>query len=340
MNVYLISTSEVDKELISNVKNLLLGFEGPLSFHAEQHIEFNTMEEDRVVSWEALFSICERYRSNYNSVKKEDYIVLLTDRKNERSWFSAFDHKNNLFIKTSGWETFVTIDRLYPITYGVVSGILQSMMQLDLSGDDKNIHKRSIGCMNDLCKEKIDVSLQLRTGDICNSCIKAMLEKGIDKDIIWQAKKVFKQISDDSRFLNNFIYEEPPKEVTVTEEGSILIGDTLLKNLNAQQKALYTLYLLSHPDGIKDIDLLDNKLKNKFRYLYQRFSGKNNISEKQIKNIMVDRTSDIRSKIKDIIMKRFPSTHHFYNIKSGRLLSRTINSQTPRIIHTNFIPPS
>jgi hypothetical protein len=44
----------------------------------------------------------------------------------------------------------------------------------------KNAHVRARGCVMDFCDEKEDIILKMRTGDVCNSCLNRINDRGVN----------------------------------------------------------------------------------------------------------------------------------------------------------------
>mgnify|MGYP007100215496 CR=1 FL=1 len=43
----------------------------------------------------------------------------------------------------------------------------------------KGVHKKSIGCIMDFCKDKSQIILKMRTADVCESCMNKFIEQDV-----------------------------------------------------------------------------------------------------------------------------------------------------------------
>lgn len=129
MKIQLIKTPEYAQNDYEEVTELLKSFEGPLKFISTAY-EFNRKDfyflgydlypnhrfkypDNKTLvefdprrgfplSWYELFRLCDFYRDLFK-VGADDFVVLLTQRKNALNWFSAFnDKKNVLCIQLNG----------------------------------------------------------------------------------------------------------------------------------------------------------------------------------------------------------------------------------------------
>lgn len=298
MKVHLIKTPEYESERFDSVCELLSSFDGPMQFiQTEFEFDINQFHflqkfypdfgfklESNLkkiifsdgygfpLSWRELFSLCEHYRDE-NQIDENDFVVLLTDRKNDLNWFSSFDNRN-AFIHTGDWEHFTDANPRYPIAYEVVENVMQSLMNIDLTDLQNNfIHKNSKGCMNDLCQNKTQIILKLQTANICKDCILKIRLENISEEILIQVRKIFNGIR------NEFIFQTEDKPIEpipliVDRNGKILFPEQNIEmRLNPLFKTVYIFYL-QHTEGIRLTDL--NDFKGDLLSLYQRFSVADN----------------------------------------------------------------
>ncbi|MBK8622849.1 MAG: hypothetical protein IPN79_14125 [Saprospiraceae bacterium] len=203
MNVHLIKTPEYAMEKHLEVFNFLSSFHGPLQFTCSDYefyeqdfpflkkyrpdFVFKNVNEGKKnnfipeagfpLSWRELFSLCDDYRQKTN-LPSEDFVVLLTGRRNGLNWFSNVTNKN-IFVHTDDWDIITKSNPKYPIAYQVIENIIQSLMGLEYSeGDNEYIHMEPIGCMNDFCQNKIQILIKLRTADICPRCLDKIKQIG------------------------------------------------------------------------------------------------------------------------------------------------------------------
>ena len=188
MKIHLSRTKGYESSTLRKVWELLVLQEGPMKFYT---IERPIIFEENEFEWDDLFASLKDCRTQ-NEIPANDILITLTELSNNRNWFSApaEDGSNNIFIHGKGWENFIYSDSIYPIAYEVVASILQRLLfknELDLV----HTHDPAIGCMNDMCSWKPDVTFKLRTGDICQDCLQWAKDSGIGDDIMQQAISIF-----------------------------------------------------------------------------------------------------------------------------------------------------
>jgi hypothetical protein len=279
MNIHLIKTPEYDANDFIKVFNLLRPFNGIVTFSsgtsllddaalvaAFPFLKYNLLH----LTWNEIFDICNAYRNKFN-IPKQDFVVLLTNRRNEHNWFSSIDAnlERNIFVQTSDWHLFVECPHEFPVVYEIVANILQNLMQVDVSRLDLFVHQIPEGCINDFCGTKTEITIKLRTADVCRVCL--------DKLYVYVNPllvKFFTKILEDIRpnMLNRSNHAVEPRNL-----GSLSIGDDYrlfvchpdFENieipLSPTQKAIYFLFL-KHKSGIEFKKMV--KYKPEFSKIY------------------------------------------------------------------------
>ncbi|HPS26865.1 MAG TPA: hypothetical protein PK269_04580 [Bacteroidales bacterium] len=282
MKVHLIKTPEYDEISYWDVLEVLASPAGPLNFDARAY-EFNTAQfpflKNKRLSWEDLFGLCSFYRKTF-SIPSHDFIILLTDLKNDLNFFSFYDEHRNAFVQTSGWEHIINAPQKFPVAYQVVANILRILMKMPPGLPDHWFHTYTIGCMNDLCANKKEIIIKLRTGDICNECLCKMKEARMDEEIIDHAIGLFEIIRKQLLFVQGFSRNITPKTLTVDASGMIMIGDKEIK-LDYLPKTLF-IFFLKHLDGVTFNDLPEFRAELLAIYKTLRPGG----SERAIDNLI------------------------------------------------------
>lgn len=282
MKIYLIKTPELQPESMKDVHELLAGHAGPAVFLSDDYAfdpnqfpflnkywpEYrfqHTMEDKKKVfdkdrsvplSWQELFLLCDHFRKEKN-IPDGDFVVLLTMRKNALNWFSHCSRRN-IFVHAGDWHHFTSADPRYPIAYQVTENIVQALMCIDnISIPNEFVHEVPKGCINDLCMDKHQVMLKLRTADICESCHKKIQQEGIDGKFVKQAFDIFEHVR--KGILGRVTAKQPADPCTlVVEKGPrFLLPDMGIEiRLYPLFSALYLL-LLKYTEGIRVKDLSD-----------------------------------------------------------------------------------
>jgi hypothetical protein len=284
MNIYIIKTPEYKTQNLEEVHELLCSISGPLNFIADKTkftqnlLPFREIfstdtyyqadaseikkiksqkEIEKPLSWKELFELCKFYRKISN-IKKNDYVVLLTSRKNELNWFSHCDENKNIFVHTKDWDYYIKAPEKFPIAYQVVENVMQNLMGLNLEvNPSPYIHNEPLGCMNDFCQNKQQIILKLRTGDICRECLQKIQQEKIDDEIVNQVIGLFEVIRTQLLFKQGFTRNLNPKRVVITQEGKIFIGEKKI-NLNPLESTLF-IFFLKHKEGISLNELQSHK---------------------------------------------------------------------------------
>lgn len=357
MRIYLLKTPEFSEKEFQSVYNLLNTFEGPLKFlkinldfekekfpflsSPDFNFEYKSdsnkgkFEHDigTILSWEELFSICTYYRNTF-AINPSDFVVVLTNRRNELNWFSRFDEIRNIFVHTNEWDLFTNANPKYPIAYQIVENVMQFLMKLDIENPyNPYIHIRPKGCMNDFCHNKEEVILKLQTANICEACLDKIYFENIDNDIIEQVFSIFEGVR------NELIFKRRTKAqnasihlpITVTKQNKIFIGNLEIR-LTPLRKTLYLFFLkhkLTNDDGILFNNLSDFKDKISEIYRQVAVEGETDKLKSRINALvspLEDRFSQEKSKINAIISETLGiNIAQDYIISGGRSEPSKIN---------------
>jgi hypothetical protein len=205
MKIRITRTVKLHQDILKRTIGELLPISGPMVFTEEKNpIMFET---DRY-NWDDFFDACEKYRIS-NNFEDNEFLIVLTELKNDRNWFSGFAEsgERNIFIHSSDWENYIYSEPEFPIAYEVLANILQSISYKNVGEDFNNyIHGDPIGCVNDMCGWKIDITFKLRTGDICPDCL-SLFSRFVSKEIITQTIDIFESLR--KKMLHNAAWQKP-----------------------------------------------------------------------------------------------------------------------------------
>lgn len=349
MKIYLIRSPEYSVEDFNEVFGLLSSFEGPISFVASSY-EFDISKfyflryelypqhnfkyesefkkrhyKDELgfpLSWRELFSLCTYYRKTFK-LDESDHVILLTLRKNALNWFSAFDNNKNAFVHCADWEFYINASHKFPVAYEIVANILRMLMKLPLELPNPYVHEEPLGCVNDLCMNKKDIVLKLRTADICNDCMSKINEEKVDVKLLHQTMDIFEGIRVQLLFRQGFKKQIIPVPIVVNEQNQLLLPSlgNLEIRLTPLFKALYIFYLI-HTEGVRLADLNDFKVE--LLSIYRKLSVRDDdeVSKRSIDDLVdafgnsfSQKKSKINSKITEILGEPLA---HFYRIEGER----------------------
>ena len=194
MKIRLVRSKDVRLDIFKQVYNQLICTDGPLQFRrCKNNIMFR---ESKILSWELIFTEMDSFRE-VNSISSEDFLVLLTSKPNEHNWFSSTNLGNgnrNIFVQTSDWEHYIECSPIDVITFQIVENILQALMFPSFESALELSHDPPIGCINDMCSWKPDITFKLRTADICSTCLERLNQQGVSDELLQQAIETFEHL--------------------------------------------------------------------------------------------------------------------------------------------------
>lgn len=317
MIVHLIKSPEYEVENYKKVVDLLKSVPGPIQFLSTSYefdrSEFYFLQYDLTdfhpfvypsktekiqfeprrgnpLSWDELFQLCDFYRSTFG-VPDQDFVILLTKRKNSLNWFSAFEstERKNIFVHTAEWKYYTDFENLeseYPIAHQVAENIFQVLMEVDIINlPNKHAHFPSISCINDICGNKLEVINKLKSGGICMACINEIKAKIHNYDIIRQLKLVLNKVRD--RF------EDLVFDTMKPERSSLTINDNMVNFVGYQKSfrltdlrlALYIFFLVEVPEG--GISLMDLRTEANKQLLVNIYMSVSSNSDEESCNAVI-----------------------------------------------------
>jgi hypothetical protein len=263
MKVHITSSPEFDFNIVKQVVSILNKTKGYLEFSLEEPLtseeislvnpKFKTPQTIESLTFDEFFQLCQGYRTITKRTlnkQNDDYVVMITSIHNHKDWFSAF-HEKDIFIYGLDWEYYTKHDDKYGIAYEVVENIFQSQIELNIDDVDNetNIHAPSIGCINDMCTDKVDVMFKLRTADICDSCIDRAFEKNVDPLLLQHIIHLIEDLRQEFISSNKVKSKLKPEVVHVDSDRTINIGDREFETWPIQ-KVLF-IFFLKNKEGVE-----------------------------------------------------------------------------------------
>jgi hypothetical protein len=340
MNIHLIRSKDVSDDLYDALE-ALLSDKGPLAFHFTEDYAAD-FEEQEVLSWEELYSVCSSYRFSKN-IPESELIILLTDKPNEGGWFSAMDFNNPThgFVHSGGWEAYLDAEPQHPVAYQVVALVLHKFIVYDDGSDalESRTHDDPIGCVSDMCNDKRQVILQTRMADICTDCLHILAEK-VEIKLITQAFRLIDSIRSKMLFTTRFLERVPLSRLSVSRAGRIRLKGLMDMELelSPQEKTIYIFLLLQgRPIGISELDNYYDELLGIYKIITEADMD-NSDAVREVQHItisnLINATTDvayqviskIRKKIKTIIGPEF-ARHYTISDDSNKRKQITLDPQ-------------
>jgi len=367
MTIHLIKSSEVSADVFTSVYDLLTATDGTLQFKCDQKSIINFDEEElydknyidedsfikkeapplsnisklpsdfkfpvklKTASWGTIFKKCETYRKKY-SIPKDEIVILLTDISNNYNWFATLDVEkpNNGFIHTADWDMFLNCHRKFPIAYEVIA-LLAHRFSFDNSIPVlEQAHKRSIGCINDLCMEKREIILKMRTADICGECM-SKLKFNMPMTDILHALSIIDSLRIKMLYAQNFKQHVSLSSVYIDERNHRIFlpdfGNIEIK-LRPLEKVLYFLFM-RYPEGLYLTDLADHR--QELIDFYEKISHTGTLEEMRerindLVNVLSNSASEKISRIKRVFEEAIgPDLAKHYYIQGGNGERKKIN---------------
>lgn len=205
MKIRITRTVKLEQNILKKVVAELLPTNGPMTFIEERTpLMFQVDNFD----WDYFFGKCSEYRVS-NQFNENDFLIVLTELRNNTNWFSGFSMQGErtVFIHALDWENYIYSEPEFPVAYEVVTNVLQSLSFNKIGKDIfQYFHRDPIGCMNDMCGWKPDITFKLRAGDICPDCL-SVFSTTIQKEIIEQSISIFESLR--KRMLFNKAWQKP-----------------------------------------------------------------------------------------------------------------------------------
>lgn len=286
MKIHIRCTEEYSVEKLRTIKKLLSTTQGEITigeakklsneYVSLKNTKFTYPESSFSLSFDELFSICDFHRltsnqSNPEEISGDDYVVLITSINNDRRWFSAVDENKNIFVHSKSFEYNTDRDEEFGIAYNILVNVFQSLLGLSYSTlpDSNIVHKKSIGCINDYCREKRDIILKLRTGYICDNCLNEAIKSNVSPQSLLLIHELLQGIR--SNFMNQNMIKDKlkPSDILINLEGKIFIGEQELKLAPLEKTLMY--YYLTLQNGIATRFLDDDKVANELFAIYKTF---------------------------------------------------------------------
>ena len=342
MKVFLSHTPEINSTVIKDTCELLSSVPGELTFtvldpisksHFKRYNENNHSETENPLKFEYFFELINEYRTikGEELVSPNDFFILFTSINNTQKFASAFNEKN-IFIRTISWEKYTNRKIEFSLAQQVAENIFHSLLGVNVKEikNDPNIHLFPTGCISDLCKNKYQFILKIRSAYICDNCIDSYLETSNKINILIHIQHILTQIREKFSNYDRIKNKIDNYKISISNYSELKIGDKII-NLKPIPKTLYIL-LLQNPNGIQLNKFDSDEIKNKMNKIYDDlvFDSKENSLEKI--RISITKKDNYFRKTKNIINQELENTLGIDISEQYKIISVGTKLQISKII--------
>jgi hypothetical protein len=281
--------------------------------------------------WDRFFSLIKKFRgakeislesqnpipkletpSQEHRVRNEDHVFILTYQANTEKWFVGTEMHNgrNHFIHLLYWHHYLMSEPVYPVAYHIISTILRNQTFDNYKGYYPLYHEQPKGCMMDLCLDKKDIILKMRTADICPECMRAMKSVDVNPKLLRQTLQIFDHVRAQVLFRERFLGDSDYSRLVIdTQMGELIFPEMsdLRIRLNPLEMTVY-LFFIRHVNGVILSYLPDyfQELLSIYQKLVPQLDGDEAASRisdltNPLSNSISEKISRIKSKLKNML---------------------------------------
>jgi hypothetical protein len=246
------------------------------------------------------------------------------------------DHeRNNYFVQVTEWELFfgTEIEVSFLLCYQVMAWLLKRNMFSSEKEVMGAVHHKPIGCMMDFCEEKKDITLKIRTADLCPKCLNIIKSKDVPLNFLNQVFSLWEEIRKNIAFRERAEFLNKMGRMIINPSKKTLFfpdyGDILVK-LQPKEMAFYQLFI-SEPNGINLNSLRDHA--NTLKHYYFIITGNDDIAATEnIYAIHDNVASQLISRIKKKLVDNLGETLAYYYI-----IERIMNEPHKILINREYV---
>ncbi len=165
MNVLVVNFSQHHSKAVKSVTQLLNRCQKEFHFVIEKAPQIFLTNPPASLSRAAAVKLL---KENIISSFAPSFTVGIIDNSFEDNWYSFTDLENKFcVITTHGWNVLSYL----PLESFLGIEIVQNLQEFLVGWQDYSYaHLDPLGCLNDMCGYKPDISFKIRTGDVCPTC--------------------------------------------------------------------------------------------------------------------------------------------------------------------------
>ena len=190
--------------------------------------------------------------SEFREDREHSLVILLNPYGNDHNYFCgpSPERKNVAFIQTTHYATETLTARHVPVAYELFASAMRFRAFNVPDYQEKFVHMKDRGCMNDFFSEIKNIRLKILSADICIDCFAHVTQQQINPLFIDHVFKGFEAVRAQQ---NTFTRARKERKVLGVKAGMKYLTFESIGaqvSLAPKEMALYKFYL-SHPEGVK-----------------------------------------------------------------------------------------
>lgn len=273
--------------------------------------------------------------STFHTDRKNSLVVLLNPYGNSSNYFCgpSPERSNVAFIQTTHYATETLTSRHVPVAYEMFAAAMRFRAFNVFNYQERFVHKKDRGCINDLCIDIRNIRLKILSADICEECYGRVQRQELNPLFIDHVFKGFEAVRTNQNSFTRARRNLKVLSATISMKHIKFGGIGAIVSLAPKEMTLYKFYL-NHPEGISYKDICDyrSELFDLYSEHYQQTHSDNaHIDQKERYssiNAVLDRwciqdedlmqtISKINRKIKNAVTDELAQPHQILGPRGG-----------------------
>ena len=273
--------------------------------------------------------------SEFREDREHSLVILLNPYGNDHNYFCgpSPERSNVAFIQTTHYATETLTARHVPVAYELFASAMRFRAFNVPDYQDRFVHMKDRGCMNDFFSEIKNIRLKILSADICDDCFAHVAGQQINPLFIDHVFKGFETVRAQQ---NSFTRARRERRILGVSAGMKYltfesIGSQV--SLAPKEMSLYKFYM-NHPDGVAYNEICDHReaLFSLYEQHYQQVHSDDATVDqekrKEAINVVLDRwcmqdddltqtVSKINRKIKQAVTEALAKPHQIIGNRGG-----------------------
>ena len=273
--------------------------------------------------------------SEFREDREHSLVILLNPYGNDHNYFCgpSPERSNVAFIQTTHYATETLTARHVPVAYELFASAMRFRAFNVPDYQDRFVHMKDRGCMNDFFSEIKNIRLKILSADICDDCFAHVAGQQINPLFIDHVFKGFETVRAQQ---NSFTRARRERRILGVSAGMKYltfesIGSQV--SLAPKEMSLYKFYM-NHPDGVAYNEICDHReaLFSLYEQHYQQVHSDDATVDqdrrKEAINTVLDRwcmqdddltqtVSKINRKIKQAVTEALAKPHQIIGNRGG-----------------------